>query len=907
MLKKLTKINKHTLTAILFITLCTVFLLPNFVLAVDFGMSYGDAIGLGTGDPRVIAVSIIRVALTFIGIIAVAIIMYSGFLWMTSEGDPAKLDKAKKTLKNAVIGLIIILSAWAIVTFILNKLMGIYGIGGPGPGAEPPGPDWGLGALGSCTIENVYPEPYQKEVPRNTAIIVTFREEVDPTTICDDAGGNGDGDCDSGEYIIPEHIRIFKTSVGDGCPLPCTGNVLEVNVATNDNKTFVFMPVNYLGSPSEYIDYAVYLSNDIRKLSDGSGVFNTCSTDYFQWQFEVSNKIDLTPPQVKEGGVFPAPDNEADEVGTETAAVQATGSVTVDNQPDVYAAASLVSVIKNPPAGVWNDAAVVINEHCQESGVLTVTVLLDGLTAQLNKGVTLLGSAVFSGDSVDFSDYFTLQVLGDGSYAAGNSWDVDVTSEVQADTLTVGSIIYTFVNVAPIGNQIQLGAGVNGTAGNIAAALAGHPDVTAAAVLNVVTTTAKVAGVAGNNIVLSSDSEGLTITSMSGGQDIEVTTTVKDRSDKPRNAIIQVNFNEAINPMTVSGSATEVENYIRVINNLEVNGAACFQDKECASNNCVANVCVGVPALLINGAACGSHRECLSFNCDTGICNGNVINGKFMISNQYRTVEFISDNLCGVNGCGEQIYCLPENSHLKVELIAADLVDCCPDCTTKSPYSTCSNAVCALGNCQNSALENYPMSVMPLNGIADMAMNSLDGDRSEDAEGPVSFYNENITAGPGDNYQWSFFISDQIDLSPPVIDLVNPAHSISGVSLTDPILIEFSKVMMSSSLSTGSTVIFNGKDYVTHQLINLWNFTNQPLGYWVTKKDIDDNPLDGEPDWTQAQLKHSSFADTTSYRAQVGSGVKDIYQNCFKPSSGPGCVGGPSCCGGVPDVNSSCD
>ena len=880
MLKQL-KLNKYITTGIFIITLCAVFLLPNLVFALDWGEGYGSAIGLGSGDPRVIAVSIIRVALTFVGIIAVAIIMYGGFLWMTSEGDPAKLDKAKSTLRNAVIGLIIMMLSWAIVTFILMKLgQGMFGPPGPGPG--PPSGDSGLGVLGSCTIESVYPEPYQKEVPRNTSIIVTFREEVDPTTICDDVGGNGDGDCDSGEYIIPEHVRIFKTSAGDGCPLPCTGNVLDVNVTSIDNKTFIFTPVNYLGSPSEYIDYAVYLSNDITKLSDGSGVFNTCSTDYFQWQFEVSNKIDLTPPQVNESGIFPAPDNEADEVGIEIAATQAEGSVTVDFQPDYYQSASLVSVTKNPLAGAWNDAAVVVDEHCQKSGVLTVTVLSDGLTAQLNKGAALLGSAVFAGDSVNFSGYFTLQVLGDGSYAVGNSWNVDVTAEVQADTLTVGSIIYVFVSGVPVGNQIQLGVGVNGTAGNIAVALSGHADVTAAAVGNAVTVTAIVAGASGNNIILTTNNiTVLSITSMSGGQDLKVTTTVKDRKDKPRNAVIQIIFNEAINPMTVSGSADEVHDYIRIVN-ADGGGDA--------------------------GAACAENSDCLSYQC-SGACVNNYVAGKFEISNQYRTVEFVSDNLCGVNGCGEQIYCLPENSHLKVELIAAELADCCPDCVTKSPYSTCSNPVCNLGNCQNSDGKNYPMSAMPLNGIADMAMNSLDGDRSEDAEGPVDFYNENTVAGPGDNYQWSFFISDQIDLNPPIINLVNPAHNISGISLTDPILINFSKVMMSSSLSTGSTVIFNGQDYVIHQLINLWNFTGQPLGYWVVNNNIDDSPADGEPDWTKAQLKHSMFADTTSYRAQVGSGVKDIYQNCFKPSASAACpanTANPSCCGDAPTAGESC-
>jgi hypothetical protein len=373
--------------------------------------------------------------------------------------------------------------------------------------------------------------------------------------------------------------------------------------------------------------------------------------------------------------------------------------------------------------------------------------------------------------------------------------------------------------------------------------------VTAGASVNI---TAKVAGITGNNIVLTSNSAHLTITPMSGGQDGGETVTVNDKEDQPRNTVIQINFNEAINPLTVSGNADDVHNYIRVVD--------------------------------IDGSP------------------GNYLPGKFVMSNQYRTVEFVSDNLCGVNGCGEQIYCLPPDSHLRVELVAAELQIGCVNCAAKSPFNDCNS-----GHCYNSATsEFHPLSASPLNGIADLAMNSLDGDRSGDAEGPTEYYDENTATGAGDSYQWSFYISDEIDLSPPVITAINPGHNEPNVALSDPITVDFDKLMMSASLKTGSTKIYNGQEHTTHKLINLWNFTNQPVGFWIAKENVDSPPLDGGPDYTRAEIRHSTFADTTSYRVQVGSGVKDIYQNCYKPSSGPGCIGSPSCCGQVPTAGSSC-
>ncbi len=108
---------------IIFTVFISVFVIADFVLAeVDVGVGYGQNIGLGETDPRTVAVNIIRIALGFLGIIAVGLIIYGGWLYMTSEGNAEKVEKAKKLLTGAIIGLIIILSAFAIVSFVLNKL-----------------------------------------------------------------------------------------------------------------------------------------------------------------------------------------------------------------------------------------------------------------------------------------------------------------------------------------------------------------------------------------------------------------------------------------------------------------------------------------------------------------------------------------------------------------------------------------------------------------------------------------------------------------------------------------------------------------------------------------------------------------------------------------------------------------
>jgi hypothetical protein len=81
-----------------------------------------DATGLGNADPRVLIGSIIQIFLGFLGIIAVIIILYGGFMWMTAMGDESKVGTAKKAIYAGVIGLIIILMAFGIAQFVINAI-----------------------------------------------------------------------------------------------------------------------------------------------------------------------------------------------------------------------------------------------------------------------------------------------------------------------------------------------------------------------------------------------------------------------------------------------------------------------------------------------------------------------------------------------------------------------------------------------------------------------------------------------------------------------------------------------------------------------------------------------------------------------------------------------------------------
>lgn len=863
----------------------------------------GETIGLPGTSPIIIIAKIIRVILGFLGIIVLLLVLYAGWMWMSSMGQEEKIEKAKNTLKNALIGLIIIIMSFAIVTFVINKLYAGPG-GGPGGGGGGGGMGSGFSAIGNGIIQSVYPEHMQEDVPRNTVIMVTFKEAINPETICVDSNNDGifcncaGSTCDK---IKISSIMIYQSDKEEFCG-GASGNdgCVEAYGISNDNKTFVFKPTSYLGSASEDIWHTVYLSTDIEK-ANGDDAFSSFENG-FLWNFEVNTTIDLSPPQIK--NVYPYPDNYWDESGEVAPAKIASGSIGLNANPQFYSIAKIgapVSVGGSPKAIVSGSYV------CQAEGIINVAV--NALGSKVNVGGI---DGVVSGDDISDGEASLgcglVLKIEDGSFSAGNSWNIAVSPEKQADFLIVGSDKYVFVKEAPENFKILVGADKTATAGNIISKINEKSSVVSAKLESgKIKISAKTAGSAGNKINLKSNCDGQTACSfqiipMSGGDDLKKVIKIKGAPDNPMNSVIQINFNEAIIPLSLVGPSDLVKNTIKVVN--------------------------------------GSNE---------------IIDGNFSISNQYRTIEFLSNNECGVNACGDTIYCLPENSNLKVIIKAAPLISCSGDanCALYVPFNSCKN-----GLCQNSSNENYPQSSLPLNsGVVDAAMNSLDGNRNEKADGPESQskkspYYENdriatcrlgeaegkicnsgnaiavcgslesckyfngdqvkaederisyLRANYGDDYQWSFMVNDIINLEPPIIETTFPANNISDIDLYKPINVLFNKLMMSSSLATGFKELKNGEEIVRHKLINLSTYSNKAIGYWISKNDIDENPRDGYSEKTEIFINHSEFSDLSSYWAQIGSGVRDIFQNCFKPSKGPACLGSvndsnPSCCYGT--------
>ncbi len=282
------------------ITLAAIFTFPTVVGAqltdaVNSVQQTTAAAGVaGGGDLVQIIGRIINIFLGFLGVIFLVLMLYAGYTWMTAGGAPEKVESAKKTIRNAVIGLLIIASAWAITAFILNALTdatGGGGVTGGGPGGI--GLVGSSGSLGAGIIEYHLPERNATDIPRNTPVIITFKEAIQPASFIEGWTESTSGTVNG---LNSANVQLYRS---DDPKTALASSAARVSF-TQDRKTFVIRPVDLLGSPTNNVKYNVKLrgGNSGILLQNGGPAFGGSYGQGYEWMFEVSTFVDTTPPQI---------------------------------------------------------------------------------------------------------------------------------------------------------------------------------------------------------------------------------------------------------------------------------------------------------------------------------------------------------------------------------------------------------------------------------------------------------------------------------------------------------------------------------------------------------------------------------------------------------------------------------
>lgn len=114
------------------IFLISVFLLSPISYLLAAGLSDADknlkTTGGGMGfkidvELSTIVGSVIQALLGLLGVIFLGLIVYGGFIWMIARGNEKRVTEAKDIMINSTIGLVIVLSAYAITTYVISALI----------------------------------------------------------------------------------------------------------------------------------------------------------------------------------------------------------------------------------------------------------------------------------------------------------------------------------------------------------------------------------------------------------------------------------------------------------------------------------------------------------------------------------------------------------------------------------------------------------------------------------------------------------------------------------------------------------------------------------------------------------------------------------------------------------------
>lgn len=87
----------------------------------DGGAKAGGPTTVANNLPTAIG-QIVGAVLAFIGVLFLGLMIYGGFTWMTARGNDQDVEKAKDLIQAAIIGLVIVLAAYAITNYVGTAL-----------------------------------------------------------------------------------------------------------------------------------------------------------------------------------------------------------------------------------------------------------------------------------------------------------------------------------------------------------------------------------------------------------------------------------------------------------------------------------------------------------------------------------------------------------------------------------------------------------------------------------------------------------------------------------------------------------------------------------------------------------------------------------------------------------------
>lgn len=79
--------------------------------------------GITEGNLDTQAATVVKGILVAMALVFFGLMVYSGIVWMTARGEEDRITKARETIIAAVIGLIVVVSAYAVTNLLVDKVI----------------------------------------------------------------------------------------------------------------------------------------------------------------------------------------------------------------------------------------------------------------------------------------------------------------------------------------------------------------------------------------------------------------------------------------------------------------------------------------------------------------------------------------------------------------------------------------------------------------------------------------------------------------------------------------------------------------------------------------------------------------------------------------------------------------
>ena len=94
----------------------------------DPGGQIGTTLGLGTANFETTVIKLTQWVLSLLGLVGVVMMIAGGYIYLTAGGNEEKVNQARSLIKNALVGLVLVLLSYAIASFVFDKIQEVSGL-----------------------------------------------------------------------------------------------------------------------------------------------------------------------------------------------------------------------------------------------------------------------------------------------------------------------------------------------------------------------------------------------------------------------------------------------------------------------------------------------------------------------------------------------------------------------------------------------------------------------------------------------------------------------------------------------------------------------------------------------------------------------------------------------------------